>query len=160
MHLDYVFAAANLKAEVYGLQQVRDRAEVARLAAAIAVAPFKPKSDVKIAVTDAALQAQNDQNGSGDVDEDRVQSIIAELEQLNKADFRIQPLEFEKDDDSNLHMDYIVACSNLRATNYKIQTADRHTSKLIAGKIIPAIATATSVVAGFATLELYKLAQK
>lgn len=159
MHLDYVFAAANLKAEVYGIKQVRDRAEVARLAAAIAVAPFRPKSDVKIAVTDAALQAQNDQNGT-DVDEDRVQSIIAELEQLNKSDFRMRPLEFEKDDDSNLHMDYIVACSNLRATNYKIQTADRHTSKLIAGKIIPAIATATSVVSGFATLELYKLAQK
>lgn len=154
-----MFAAANLKAEVYGIKQVRDRAEVARLAAAVVVAPFRPKSDVKIAVTDAALQAQNDQNGT-DVDEDRVQSIIAELEKLNKADFRIRPLEFEKDDDSNLHMDYIVACSNLRATNYKIQTADRHTSKLIAGKIIPAIATATSVVSGFATLELYKLAQK
>lgn len=160
MHLDYVFAAANLKAEVYGIKQVRDRAAVAQLAAAVQVKAFSPKSDVKIAVTDAAMQAQNDSNGDGTVDEDRVQSIINELERLNKADFRIRPLEFEKDDDNNLHMDYIVACSNLRATNYKIQTADRHTSKLIAGKIIPAIATATSVVSGFATLELYKLAQK
>lgn len=163
MHLDYIYAAANLKAQVYGLAQVRDRAAVAALADAIVLPEFKPKSNVRIAVTDAALQAQQDQAHNGDdgnVDEDRVQQIIKELEQLNKADFRIQPLEFEKDDDSNLHMDYIVACSNLRATNYKIQTADRHTSKLIAGKIIPAIATATSVVSGFATLELYKLAQK
>jgi len=31
-----------------------------------------------------------------------------------------------QDDDSNFHMDYIVATSNLRAENYDIPTADRH----------------------------------
>ncbi len=31
-----------------------------------------------------------------------------------------------QDDDSNFHMDYIVAASNLRAENYDIPTADRH----------------------------------
>lgn len=118
---------------------------------------FQPKSGVKIAVTDAAMQ--NDHNCDG-IDQDRVSTIITDLQKLNKADIKITPLDFEKDDDNNLHMDYIVACSNLRATNYKIQTADRHTSKLIAGKIIPAIATATSVVSGLASLEMYKLAQK
>lgn len=158
MHLDYVFAAANLKAEVYGIAQLRDRDAVAKLVSAVDVKPFTPKSGVKIAVTDAAMQAAND-NGDG-IDQDRVQTIIDELNALNKSDFKITPLEFEKDDDSNLHMDFIVACSNLRATNYKIPTADRHTSKLIAGKIIPAIATATSFVSGLATLELYKVAQR
>lgn len=39
---------------------------------------------------------------------------------------KLQPIEFEKDDDTNFHMDFIVACSNLRAENYDIPPADRH----------------------------------
>ncbi len=71
----------------------------------------------------------------------------------------VHPLDFEKDDDSNGHMDFIVACSNLRAENYSIPPADRHKSKGIAGRIIPAIATTTSLVGGFVVLELFKVVQ-
>ena len=72
---------------------------------------------------------------------------------------QITELEFEKDDDTNFHIDWITACSNLRATNYGIEPAGRNQTKVIAGNIIPAIATTTAMIAGFVCLELCKVAQ-
>ncbi|XP_045498764.1 ubiquitin-like modifier-activating enzyme 1 [Colias croceus] len=155
LHLDYVVAAANLRAQVYGIPTCVDRERIAKVADSIKVPEFKPRSGVKIAVTDAQLQQNNDE-----MDQDRVKNIVSDLPPPSKlGNLKITPLDFEKDDDTNFHMDFIVAASNLRAANYNIPPADRHRSKLIAGKIIPAIATTTSVVAGLVCLELYKLAQ-
>lgn len=68
---------------------------------------------------------------------------------LSRADrLQLSPLQFEKDDDSNGHMDFVASASALRAMMYSIEPADRLKTKRIAGKIIPAIATATAAVAG------------
>lgn len=123
------------------------------------VAEFKPRSGVKIETNESAAAAAANNFDSSDVDQDRVNKILTELKALreSKTLLVVKPLEFEKDDDNNFHMDFIVAASNLRAANYKIPPADRHKSKLIAGKIIPAIATTTSLVSGLAVLEVMKL---
>jgi len=155
LHLDYVVAAANLKAEVYGIPQNRDRAVIAAMVDNVVVKEFVARSGVKIAVTDAEAEAQNNM-----VDSERVgilQTSIPEASSL--SGLKLTPLEFEKDDDTNFHMDFIVAASNLRAENYSIPPADRHKSKLIAGKIIPAIATTTALISGLVSLELLKLVQ-
>lgn len=67
-------------------------------------------------------------------------------------------IDFEKDDDTNHHVEFVTAASNLRAECYDIAQADAMRTKQIAGRIIPALATTTAVVAGLVSIELYKMA--
>lgn len=157
LHIDFIVSSANLRADVFGLEQNRDYSSVIESVQRVIVPAFEPKSNVKIPVNDAELEETSDDDEA--VDEEAIRTAADELLALNKLGLRAQPLHFEKDDDLNLHMDFVVAASNLRAANYRIPPADKLKSKLIAGKIQPAIATSTSIVAGFASLELYKIAQ-
>lgn len=153
LHMDFITSAANLYAFNFGVKGSRDKSCILQALKGVNVPEFVPKSGVKISVTD-----QEAQNAGADVDDikvDKLKSTLPAPEEIK--DIKTFPADFEKDDDSNFHMDFIVACSNLRATNYSIQPADRHKSKLIAGKIIPAIATTTSLVTGLVCLELYKI---
>ncbi|XP_076839659.1 ubiquitin-like modifier-activating enzyme 1 isoform X2 [Brachyhypopomus gauderio] len=155
LHMDYVMAAANLLAQAYGLQGSSDRANVAKVLQEVKVPEFTPKSGVKIHVSDQELQSAN-----ASVDDSRLEdlkNILPSPEAPSK--YKLCPIDFEKDDDTNFHMDFIVAASNSRAENYDIPPADRHKSKLIAGKIIPAIATTTAAVVGLVCLELLKIVQ-
>lgn len=155
-HMDYIVAAANLRAYMYGIKGSRDQSLILKCLKTVKVAKFEPKSGVKIAVTDEEAAQEN----SGGLEGDDVEQIKSSLPTPDKlAGFKMAPADFEKDDDTNFHMDFIVATSNLRAANYDIAPADRHKSKLIAGKIIPAIATTTALVSGLVALELYKIVQ-
>lgn len=146
LHLDYIVAAANLKAEVYGISQNHDPFYCKQFLSNVQIPVFVPKSGVRIAVNDSQLQMANGDGavgsgasaaGAGGIDNENVSKILQTLPSRDKLhNFKLKPLEFEKDDDTNMHMDFIVAASNLRATNYGIPNADRHKSKLIAGMIV------------------------
>ena len=73
---------------------------------------------------------------------------------------KVNPEEFEKDDDQNGHIDLIYSMANLRASNYKLEPMDWMTTKLKAGRITPALSTTTSCVAALQTIELIKYLKK
>ncbi|PWN37268.1 ubiquitin-activating enzyme E1 [Meira miltonrushii] len=153
IHMEYVISAANLRAFTYGLKGHADQEAFRKVLSNVIVPDFAPKSNVKIQVNEN--EAAQPSNNEAESDPTELVSSLPSASSL--AGFRLVPADFEKDDDSNFHIDYITAASNLRAINYSIQPADRHKTKGIAGKIIPAIATTTAMATGLVCLELYKL---
>ena len=153
-HMDFIVAAANMRAENYGLKGSRDPVIIRQILANTIVPEFQPKSGVAIQVNESEPVPTPTTGDSAS----EIQELMHALPDLNEfIGFRLHPIEFEKDDDTNWHVDWVTATANLRAINYEITPADRYTIKQIAGKIIPAIATTTAVVAGLVGLELYKL---
>eukprot|EP00591_Stephanopyxis_turris_P011178 CAMPEP_0195523218 /NCGR_PEP_ID=MMETSP0794_2-20130614/22128_1 /TAXON_ID=515487 /ORGANISM="Stephanopyxis turris, Strain CCMP 815" /LENGTH=1053 /DNA_ID=CAMNT_0040653151 /DNA_START=1 /DNA_END=3162 /DNA_ORIENTATION=+ len=156
-HYDFIVAAANLRASLYGIKPVGDEAFILSTIENVMVPDFVAKEGVKIAANDAEAKEMDSNGGAGghmDVDNE-CDLLLDELPSPSSlAGFRLAPIEFDKDVDE--HMLFVTACSNLRALNYGIPTADTHKSRAIAGKIIPAIATTTALVTGLVCLELYK----
>jgi len=151
-HLDFVVAASNLRATMYGIKGRIDKEYFEQTLKDVIVPDFAPAEGVKIAANDEEEKANNAMD-TGDAEADELWNSLPK--QADLAGFKLQPIDFDKDIDD--HMLFVTACSNLRASNYSIPTEDTHRSRAIAGRIIPAIATTTALVTGLICFELYKV---
>lgn len=169
-HYGFVTSAAQLFARVYGIKVEEaqlTREAVLDILSHVPVPPFKAKA--KTIITDESVKKEQvlkeEEKAKAEASGDEYQQYAVEIRTLVDAAqqagldplAKVAPESFEKDDDSNHHIDFITATSNLRASMYAIAPADRLKTKLIAGKIVPAIATTTAAVSGLVTLELIKV---
>ncbi|NWT76688.1 UBA1 enzyme, partial [Prunella himalayana] len=146
LHLDYVVAAANLFAQSYGIAGSRDRAAVAELLRHVRVPPFAPKAGVRIHVSDQELQS-----ASAALEYSRAYSGMCGT--------HTEPIWTPQRVCGALGVLWDIQAGFWGHPPNPKSLFSVPQSKLIAGKIIPAIATTTAAVVGLACLELFKLVQ-
>ena len=140
LHIDYIEATTHILARCSGLIDNFTRNELCEM-----ISEYTPK---KFVPTDKQIATNiSDVSNSFSINDTRAPNGFI-------ANFK--PQEFEKDDDTNWHIDWITTASNLRANNYNIPCATKQQTKGIAGRIIPAIATTTAAVSGLILLEMLK----
>ncbi|KAM0822724.1 hypothetical protein ACQ4PT_071328 [Festuca glaucescens] len=120
-HLNFIMSASILRAESNGVaipEWAKNTAKLADVVKKIAVPTFEPKKGVNI-VTDE--KASNLSSTSVD-DVAVIDDLLAKLQEYAKRlppGFQMKPIQFEKDDDTNFHMDLIAglgkyACKKLQ----------------------------------------------
>ncbi|KAJ8299843.1 hypothetical protein KUTeg_022590 [Tegillarca granosa] len=164
-HLLFIASTARLYADANRVSwntQDQSAEAIKQILQSVTVPEFIPSSK-RIETDESAKkesQAVNPSSGDELVDSaNRIQSSL-QSNQLSQVLEAMQVAEFEKDDDSNGHIDFITSAANLRGQMYSIENADRLKVKKIAGRIVPAIATTTAAVAGLVSIELLKLTDR
>uniref|UniRef100_A0A673GJJ0 E1 ubiquitin-activating enzyme n=1 Tax=Sinocyclocheilus rhinocerous TaxID=307959 RepID=A0A673GJJ0_9TELE len=162
-HFSFVVSAARLFADIYNIPYSEEKLTyeaVSSVLAELEVPEYRPAE--KHIETDETVKKPDQVKMTVSSEEER--EAISQLQEAINSNFVtperlcMTPLFFEKDDDTNGHMDFVASASALRAQMYAIEAVDRLQTKRIAGKIIPAIATSTAAVAGLVSLELIKVA--
>jgi ubiquitin-activating enzyme E1 len=125
MHMNFIIAAANLKAQIYnvpGYKPQRDPAAFKAILASVVVPEFVPKSGVKIETGEKKEGAPEAPPAEDLSVLEMAKALLGKLPAPSSlGGLKVTSLEFEKDDDTNFHMDFISSFANLRARNYSIE---------------------------------------
>ena len=167
LHLSFVLTFSSLIARAWGIPAPQGFS-VSDIPAMLhdCPAPIYPRRGVLTSSTPSVnllLASPLRSSGDSSPKRDKSATFLEEVRALRRfveMDSEIaplQPIEFDKDDTSNLHVGLVAAAANLRATVYGIETQDVLEIKKIAGRILPAIAATTSCVSGLVCAEMVKV---
>jgi ubiquitin-activating enzyme E1 len=151
--MEYLYCTANMYASVWGVENVRDRAEFESFVkqANLTQPAWTPSSE-------GVDLSEGEEEKVADGGDEEVEKLKGDLYAVDVSALQpAQPQDFEKDDDLNFHVDFLTVSTNLRSYNYDIKSSQRHTVKVTAGRIIPALATTTAMVCGLVDIEFCKL---
>ncbi|KAH0792565.1 Ubiquitin-like modifier-activating enzyme 1 [Histomonas meleagridis] len=154
-HVDFIKSAAFLYAKIYNINEI-DFNNINIKANEVEVPEWKPSKNI-INTNENDDDTKKKRVNSNKAFLSKVQSLCKKLTDVRNNDSLLNVQEFEKDDNTNGHIDFISAAANLRAISYRIPTSNKLEIKGIAGNIIPALATTTSMICGFVTLEMLKV---
>ncbi|XP_052043273.1 ubiquitin-like modifier-activating enzyme 7 isoform X1 [Apodemus sylvaticus] len=142
MHFLYVLAAANLYARMHGLLGSQSQPALRKLLKQLLESDSTPQNLF-----------------SAELGQEQLKELQETLDDWRKGP-PLKPVMFGKDDDSDfikVHVNFVVAATDLRCQNYGVRPVNHDRIKQIMGRIVPAIVTSTAVVAGLLGLELYKV---
>jgi ubiquitin-activating enzyme E1 len=150
--LEYLYATANCYAFIWKVPHVRNREDFERhvVAMHLEVPEWSPPG--------GEVKVDTEEDDGDKVDSAALEALKGELYSFDTSG--LQPCEahdFEKDDDTNFHIDFLTVGTNLRSANYDIKKSERSTVKVTAGRIIPALATTTAMICGLVDVEFMKL---
>jgi hypothetical protein len=119
------------------------------LSLALEVPAWTPPSETKV---------ETEEDEGDKVDPAAIEKLKGELYGVDPSGLQeLQVHDFEKDDDTNFHVDFLTVGTNMRAANYDIKQSERAHVKVTAGRIIPALATTTAMICGLVDVEFLKL---
>merc|ERR1712224_88863 len=126
-HMVFLMSGARLIAENYCIPVNTDENFARKIVNQYQPKPFQPKNVVIATTTEEAKEQAKKRFEEEDVD--CIKKTLPAFDEL--GDLKMKSINFEKDDPSNGHIDFISSCANLRAINYSIKTVSKHEAKRI-----------------------------
>jgi len=161
VYITFVYHSANILAkQVFNLPDVVDKETIKKMCAEYTAEEWKLSEDAIDVDEDKDEEEEKDPGEAKADDLELAKKVKEELKGVDVKNLKVKAADFEKDDANNHHIDVITSATNLRAWNYKIPETTAAKCRMVAGRIIPAIATTTACITGFIGLEIFKQCRK